>query len=261
MPPVAVFARRVHIVCGDYHRYWLVPGLVRNARADKNTHRLLSLKGACGVRQSEAIWYFGTALAARLAPIIGARRIHIAIVPSHEANVISVSLQRIVRHHIEPAFDVANTKNPLRRHTKVPMRSTGGTRSLQSVLESVEVVPNVLEPNATVVLLDDVMTTGGSLRGCYELLKRAGARDVIPVALLRTASVHASPSRRTSNPGRERKADPTRAPVAVSDLLMNPKPTSPLTVREPSGDRRTSPRAESPVSPQRQTRLERTRQK
>jgi predicted amidophosphoribosyltransferase len=185
-PPL--FADRVHVILGDYHKYWLVRGLVKNPKANLNTKRMMDLKEAGNRRMAEAVRHFGTPLAQRLGSLVSRRApTHFAIVPGHEADSMSEGLNLILNNHIRTAFNVVNRDNVLRRHTSVESRAKGGTRDVQSILDSVEVKATRLAKGATIVLLDDVMTSGTSLEGCERLLLAAGATTVIPIALLRTA--------------------------------------------------------------------------
>lgn len=184
----APFVDQVHVILGDYHKYWLVRGLVKNPKADINTKKMMDLKEAGNRRMPEAVRHFGTALAQHLATLISRRApVHCAIVPGHEAESISQGLNLILNNHIRTAFNVVNRDLILRRHTTVESRAKGGTRDVQSILDSVDVQRNNMARGGTVVLLDDVMTTGTSLEGCEQLLFTAGATRVIPIALLRTA--------------------------------------------------------------------------
>jgi predicted amidophosphoribosyltransferase len=182
------FSEQVRVVCGLYHKYWLVRGLMKNPNRDHNTGLMLDLKDPSDRHHAQAVRHFGTAFATDLATVFERRTdIHLAIVPGHAADSLSPGLQSIVNNHIRTAFTVVNRVNPLRRHVTVEKRSTGGSRSVESVLASVEAVDGALTQGATVVLLDDVMTTGGSLEACTSLLYKAGASGVWPFALLRTA--------------------------------------------------------------------------
>jgi predicted amidophosphoribosyltransferase len=182
------FIDRVQVILGDYHKYWLVRGILKNPKADVNTKKLMDLKERGNRRMAEAVRHFGTPLAQRLASLVSRRApLHCAIVPGHEADSASQGLNLILSNHIHTAFNVVNRDPVLRRHTTVESRAKGGARGVQSILDSVEVQPNRLARGATVVLLDDVMTTGTSLEGCERLLFAAGATTVISIALLRTA--------------------------------------------------------------------------
>ena len=188
MNRTAPFVDRVHVILGDYHKYWLVRGFVKNPKADINTKKMMDLKEAGNRRMAEAVRHFGVPLAQSLASLVSRRApIYCAIVPGHEADSISEGLNLILNNHIRTVFNVVSRDKVLRRHSTVESRAKGGTRDVESILNSVEVQKDRLSTGATVVLLDDVMTTGTSLEGCERLLLAAGATTVIPIALLRTA--------------------------------------------------------------------------
>jgi predicted amidophosphoribosyltransferase len=182
------FVDRVHVVLGDYHKYWLVRGFMKNPKADTNTKKMMDLKEAGNRRMADAVRHFGVPLAQRLGTLVSRRvPIHCAIVPGHEADSLSEGMNLILNNHIRTVFNVVNRDHVLRRHTTVESRAKGGARDVESILSSVEVRNGHLARGATVLLLDDVMTTGTSLEGCERLLLAAGATTVIPIALLRTA--------------------------------------------------------------------------
>lgn len=132
MSCVVAFSRRIHIVCGEYHRYWLKPGTQKNPFADAKTRRLMDLKevGAehePSSKQLRSLNYFGRALAAYVAAQVeDDLPLQVAIVPPHVAESYSAGLDYLVQHYLRTTFSVLNTKNLLRRHTTVPRRSAGG---------------------------------------------------------------------------------------------------------------------------------------
>lgn len=71
----------------------------------------------------------------------------------------------------------------LRRTKEVPKKATGGSRDIESERDSIEVHG---KPAKTVVLVDDVTTTGTSFRACAGKLLEAGAENVICIALGKT---------------------------------------------------------------------------
>ena len=83
-----------------------------------------------------------------------------------------------------PAGPIDYTLLVRRRHTQ-PQTSLGGgdrRRNLAGAFEATD--PAALE-NAVVLLVDDVCTTGATLRECAVTLRRAGARSVLALAVAR----------------------------------------------------------------------------
>jgi hypothetical protein len=72
------------------------------------------------------------------------------------------------------------------RHTRIRKLSRGGRRHVQVHLDSVRVDDAHLIRGRRVTLLDDVTTTGNSLRACKQLLLGAGAQSVRCIALAKT---------------------------------------------------------------------------
>lgn len=174
------------VVAGEYHKYWI--GFRRNPKFNESCRYVLDLKDKKERKHQQAVAHFGRKVAARLKELVNRKEpIIVAIVPGHTADSCSPGLRSIVRNHLRPVFNIANKRNPLRRHTTTKKRAKGGDRSAQNIRDTVEVLDDVLTPGCTVVLLDDVTTTGTSLQTCAELLLENGASNVICMALMKTA--------------------------------------------------------------------------
>lgn len=174
------------VVSGDYHPY-RIGGFFRNPKFDDTCRLMLNLKEEGNKKQAASITYFGKGLSKRMQVLINRKTpITIAIVPGHAMNSISTGLSTIVANHVRPVFNVCNKELALRRHTTVAKRAAGGDRSMESVLKSVGVVKGTVIPNGIAILLDDVTTTGNSLRACAQILRQAGASRVFCFALMRT---------------------------------------------------------------------------
>lgn len=64
--------------------------------------------------------------------------------------------------------------------------ASGGNRSIAVHLDSMRISPNVRLSGATVVLIDDVATTGNSIEAARRLLRAKGARQIAGIALCQT---------------------------------------------------------------------------
>ena len=74
----------------------------------------------------------------------------------------------------------------LERIQELPAKHLGGLRNYQKEIESLRVsAPNIIR-NRIVLLLDDVTTTGTSLRAGRDTLLKAHAADVVCFALGKT---------------------------------------------------------------------------
>lgn len=138
--------------------------------------RLLDLKK----NDPQAIQYFFNVVA----PTINSG-IAMAIVPSHDpAN--TVSGLRTLATRLSALDSRQDATGALVRTQKIAKLATGGDRSLSVHLGSVAVPqPNLIRGH-TVLLMDDVTTSGHSLLACRKLLLDAGAEHVECVALGRT---------------------------------------------------------------------------
>lgn len=107
------------------------------------------------------------------------------IIPSHDPENLDSGLRRLVTKLAANSVWVDGTKC-LRRHTKVTKLTDGGDRRIETHLNSI-VVENVdLVSGRTILLMDDVTTTGHSLIAGKRLLLAAGAARVRCLALGRT---------------------------------------------------------------------------
>lgn len=181
MPTVEVPVVPITVVGGEYHRYRIGP--FRNPKSDKSCLMIYDIKDANN-KLPAALKHFGPLVWNHLKGRLDRKQpIVVAIVPSHERDKTSVGMQALVDNHLRPSFSVTNKINPLRRHTSVAKRATGGDRSVESVLNSVEVIPGLIVKGAIAILLDDITTTGGSFHACAHLLRQSGASHVECIAL------------------------------------------------------------------------------
>ena len=72
---------------------------------------------------------------------------------------------------------------PVRKAGKLPGRTLRGTYALEYGTASIEVQSDAFRPGQRVVVIDDVLATGGTAEAACELVERAGA-EVVEVAVL-----------------------------------------------------------------------------
>ncbi|MEG4575388.1 phosphoribosyltransferase family protein [Microcoleus sp. N3A4] len=113
----------------------------------------------------------------------------IAVVPSHssgnQVSGIHLVAQKLAKSLPEQINDATLC---LIRVKNIDRLSTGGNRELYIHFQSMEVINLELIQNKNVLLLDDVSTSGNSLRAGKELLLKAGASKVKCVALGKTVT-------------------------------------------------------------------------
>jgi len=163
-----------HIIpLGDYHPYWISKrDKEKNPDFDSWSAYILEMK-----RDSkDAIQFFYN----KLEPILGVG-FAISVVPSHDPRKTLSGLRSLAQR--VAANGRIDATSCLVRHTKIPKLSYGGDRSIDLHIQSIRVINHDLIRDREVLLLDDVSTTGNSLKACRKLLLESGAKEVQCMAL------------------------------------------------------------------------------
>lgn len=183
LDPDEISHRTFHLY--NYHKYWL-PGRIRNPNADRITKLILDLKNPAEANHTNAVQFFGRRLAHELQNVFDPDEPFWAcVVPSSSVGVVSAGLISILRH-IKVTYNIQNGRNLLTRTRSIPKLAHGGCRDSALHRASIRVEPGLFPPGATILLLDDVTTTGNSMDACRELLYEAGAGLVLAIALAET---------------------------------------------------------------------------
>lgn len=156
---------------GDYWR--------NDRRADSDTFskQILQLKQ----RDEKAMDEFLTMLLAAALPAFDA----IACIPTHRFDPQDSGVRELGQR-LALRLGAIDATRCLFRTVNVPKNAYGANRRDYIHLESIVVRNGELVAGKTVLLLDDVLTTGSSMRACRWLLAEAGAQEVKPLALART---------------------------------------------------------------------------
>jgi hypothetical protein len=117
----------------------------------------------------------------RLDPMLEAE-IALVIVPSHDPFHTEPPLRELAKR-LSETYDRTDATHCLRRHTKIKRISYGGASYRSLHRQSIEVVEAELLVGKSVLLMDDIVRSGASLRACEELLYEAGAAFVQAFAL------------------------------------------------------------------------------
>lgn len=185
MEPVKIYS------CGTYHP-WKYRG-VRNPRSgDRLSKAMMDLKDATHQNNGKAVNIFSQLIVASLKGYVIGRvaftdvPFEISIVPSHAEGRVSPALVTIAQDIVKKYPNAVYNQSLQRKTTVVSAHKGGGDRSIEHHMSTIGVVSDVAEK--VILLIDDVTTSGGSMSACYYLLRYAGAKTVLPLALLETAS-------------------------------------------------------------------------
>lgn len=160
----------------DYHKYYLEDHTVNPKFRPSGSGMILDLKE----KDMDAIEYFFDYL-----DELFEKNVSICVVPSHEESSANDSgVARLAR--ILAQEGRKDKVNFLLRKTTVEKRAAGGDRSYQSQRESIKINPDISVLEDTVIVMDDVTTTGNSLQACRDILLDAGASHVAMYAIGKT---------------------------------------------------------------------------
>ena len=166
------------VALGEYHPYRQPHSDTRNPDFDAFSADVLSAKRG----EMEALAKFFDVLD----PLIPSNAA-IACPPASDSVKSRNGIRRLAMR-VANARDRVDATSLFIRTDVVQASSSGGGRSVAKHLESVSVSESTLESlqGRPLVILDDVVTTGSTLRACVQLLEPYGGIDVVCVALGRT---------------------------------------------------------------------------
>ena len=161
----------------QYHKYWISwEQGIRNPDFNTYSKEILSLKR----RDPEAVEFFYKILNDKIPPNVA-----ICTVPSSDPKE---QLSGITLLADKLALD-KNRKNfvhYLKRTRKISKLASGGCRTKSTHYRSITTDKDLSVKGLTILLLDDVTTSGNSLRACRNILIRHGASRVYMLALGKT---------------------------------------------------------------------------
>lgn len=159
---------------GYYRRYRLNDGTVNpDFRSDKISGLILDVKE----KKEKGLNYFYNELQGEFE-----KDITICVVPSHEAGVSNQSGIAELARRLASDGRVDKVDYILRKET-IDKLATGGERDVEVQKNSLMVNPNMSITGDVILLVDDVTTSGNSLKACKEILLANGAKRVAMFAL------------------------------------------------------------------------------
>ena len=108
----------------------------------------------------------------------------ICVIPTHAVGTAPSGIRTIAKRLCSrPIIDGTEV---LSRTFEIPKKAIGGSRDLQKEIESITVRNESIVKDRQVLLMDDVTTTGTSLKAGRCVIERAGAKIVALLALAKT---------------------------------------------------------------------------
>ncbi len=185
-----IFSRQpTELFLGEYQKYRVINAngdTVKNPNFNKYSGAILDVKSDRELDRRSCSFF-----ASRLNVVLQKNKIYglnyAVIVPSHKLDGYSRNLQSIL---VESSKSMGFEVEPLilRRTSTINKLASGGDRSTAVHLNSISVrVPEIVKGRSFLVI-DDVWTTGNSMRACASLLFDRGASSVVTVALGKTVA-------------------------------------------------------------------------
>ena len=142
--------------------------------------------------QSREYYYYKKAInyfTNRLHSILSDRdKYVICVYPTSREGIAFTGMRTIAKRLCEYSSQRIDGTDVLSRAFEIPKKAIGGVRDLQEEIRSLTVRNKNIIKNQQVLLMDDITTTGTSLKAGKIVLKRAGAKIVALLALGKTQS-------------------------------------------------------------------------
>ena len=112
----------------------------------------------------------------------------LAVVPSHYSGRYTSGI-KVLSKEISRRMKLVEATSCLIRDKTIKELSKGGDRSIGTHFNSIKVANKELIEGKKILLLDDISTTGNSLKACKQLLESAGAKTVKSFVLGKTTVI------------------------------------------------------------------------
>lgn len=101
----------------------------------------------------------------------------------HELDVVAAAEARGFLFGTPLALALGVGFVPIRKPGKLPYQRVSQVYDLEYGQDTLEMHSDAIRPGSRVLLVDDVLATGGTMRACYDLVRAAGA-EVVGCAFL-----------------------------------------------------------------------------
>jgi predicted amidophosphoribosyltransferase len=147
----------------------------------KKDEKMLDTKSIEYYYYKKAIKYFTNRL---LVILSDTEEYVICVIPTHAVGTAPSGIRTIAKRLCSPP--IIDGTDVLSRVFEIPKKAIDGSRDLQVEMESLTVRNKSIVKGRQVLLLDDVTTTGTSLKAGKYLLERAGVALIALLALAKT---------------------------------------------------------------------------
>jgi predicted amidophosphoribosyltransferase len=172
----------------DYHKTRIAGERNPKFESDVVSRMILDTKKSTNRHFNLSVQFFSKELNQVLPAILNATRQYTAVVvPSSKEGEHSPGLEAILESVTKAHHRLSVEARALNRHETIEKLATGGPREVHVHLDSVNVPDEDHVRGKRILLVDDITTTGHSFEGCKRILESAGARDIICLAIAKTA--------------------------------------------------------------------------
>jgi len=174
----------LHYHIGKYYKYWIYNDGVKTKnpnfdKAEENnlSSQILDLKE---IRPGSVDFFFE-----KVRSVLQGSFTVCTVPPSSPGRTTS-GIKLVAKKLATSNPNITDGTECLIRTIKIPKLAHGGNRSSTQHIKSIELKDEHLIKNKVVVLLDDVMTTGNSMKACRIILIGGGASTVACLAMAQT---------------------------------------------------------------------------
>jgi predicted amidophosphoribosyltransferase len=150
---------------------------VRSGHHDAYSRLILNLKDG----HTEALLHFEPIL--RAAVPSGHT---LVVVPSHDPTCSNSPVRQLVQRICKGNISLTDATGCIQRTCLRPKLAHGGDRSVAGHLNSMGIADRYLVRHRKVIIIDDVSTTGNSVKAVSQLVLSAGAKSVRAITLAQT---------------------------------------------------------------------------
>jgi len=158
-------------------------------QSSKASKLLLDLKEPNNLNHQNSINYFTRGLLNKFTELKVDKSVEYlaTAIPSSTIGNEKSGLLSILKNLKQQGYQVHVIPDLLVRNSSVPPLHKGGNRDISIHLATISVTAKHIKKGDRVILLDDIGSTGNSMRACSQLLYLNGALEVLQIAIGKTS--------------------------------------------------------------------------